>query len=95
MDSVIVVTDRVNLDKQIRDNIASFKRLSNLVAWADSAETLRKNLESGKKIIITIVHKFPFILETIGSEMKHKRFCIIIDEAHSSQNGSMLSLIHI
>ena len=95
MDSVIVVTDRVNLDKQIRDNIASFKRLSNLVAWADSAETLRKTLESGKKIIITIVHKFPFILETIGSEMKHKRFGIIIDEAHSSQNGSMSAKMNI
>lgn len=95
MDSVIVVTDRVNLDKQIRDNIAAFKRLSNLVAWADSAETLRKNLESGKKIIITIVHKFPFILETIGSEMKHKCFGIIIDEAHSSQNGSMSAKMNI
>ncbi len=95
MNSVIVVTDRVNLDKQIRDNIAAFKRLSNLVAWADSAETLRKNLESGKKIIITIVHKFPFILETIGSEMKHKRFGIIIDEAHSSQNGSMSAKMNI
>ena len=95
MDSVIVVTDRVNLDKQIRDNIAAFKRLSNLVAWADSAETLRTNLESGKKIIITIVHKFPFILETIGSEMKNKRFGIIIDEAHSSQNGSMSAKMNI
>lgn len=95
MDSVIVVTDRVNLDKQIRDNIAAFKRLSNLVAWADSAETLRSNLESGKKIIITIVHKFPFILETIGTEMKHKRFGIIIDEAHSSQNGSMSAKMNI
>lgn len=95
MDSVIVVTDRVNLDKQIRDNIAAFKRLSNLVAWADSAETLRQNLESGKKIIITIVHKFTFILETIGSEMKHKRFGIIIDEAHSSQNGSMSAKMNI
>ena len=95
MDSVIVVTDRVNLDKQIRDNIAAFKRLPNLVAWADSADTLRKNLDSGKKIIITIVHKFPFILETIGSEMKHKRFGIIIDEAHSSQNGSMSAKMNI
>lgn len=95
MDSVIVVTDRVNLDKQIKDNIVAFKRLSNLVAWADSAETLRQNLESGKKIIITIVHKFPFILETIGSEMKHKRFGIIIDEAHSSQNGSMSAKMNI
>ena len=91
MDSVIVVTDRINLDKQIRDNIAAFKRLSNLVAWAGSADTL----DSGKKIIITIVHKFPFILETIGSEMKHKRFGIIIDEAHSSQNGSMSAKMNI
>ncbi len=95
MDSVIVVTDRVNLDKQIRNNIGAFKRLANLVAWADSAESLRSNLESGKKIIITIVHKFPFILETIGSEMKHKRFGIIIDEAHSSQNGSMSAKMNI
>lgn len=95
MDSVIVVTDRVNLDKQIKDNIVAFKRLSNLVAWADSAETLRQTLKSGKKIIITIVHKFPFILETIGSEMKHKRFGIIIDEAHSSQNGSMSAKMNI
>ena len=95
MDSVIVVTDRVNLDEQIRDNIKAFKRLSNLVAWADSADTLRKNLESGKKIIITIVHKFPFILETIGSELKNKRFGIIIDEAHSSQNGSMSAKMNI
>lgn len=95
MDSVIVVTDRVNLDNQIRDNIKAFKRLTNTVAWADSAETLRKNLESGKKIIITIVHKFPFILETIGSELKNKRFGIIIDEAHSSQNGSMSAKMNI
>lgn len=95
MDSVIVVTDRVNLDKQIRDNIVAFKRLSNLVAWADSADALRNNLESGKKIIITIVHKFPFILDTIGNEMKNKRFGIIIDEAHSSQNGSMSAKMNI
>lgn len=95
MDSVIVVTDRVNLDKQIRDNIAAFKRLSNLVACADSADALRNNLESGKKIIITIVHKFPFILDTIGNEMKNKRFGIIIDEAHSSQNGSMSAKMNI
>lgn len=95
MDSVIVITDRVNLDKQIRDNITAFKRLTNLVAWADSADTLRSNLESGKKIIITIVHKFPYILDTIGSELKNKRFGIIIDEAHSSQNGSMSAKMNI
>ena len=95
IDSVIVVTDRVNLDNQIRDNIAAFKRLSNLVAWADSADTLRNHLESGKKIIITIVHKFPFILDAIGNDLKDKRFGIIIDEAHSSQNGSLSAKMNI
>lgn len=95
LDSVIVVTDRVNLDNQIRENIIAFKRLQNLVAWADSADSLRSHLESGKKIIITIVHKFPFILEAIGNELKHKRFGIIIDEAHSSQNGSLSAKMNI
>ena len=95
LDSVIVVTDRVNLDGQIRDNIIAFKRLQNLVAHAESADDLRQHLESGKKIIITIVHKFPFILEAVGSDLKNKRFGIIIDEAHSSQNGSLSAKMNI
>lgn len=94
-DSVIVVTDRVNLDKQIRDNIRSFQKLSNVVAWADSSETLANALKAGKKIIITIVHKFPFILDAIGTTLKNSRFAIIIDEAHSSQNGSMSAKMNI
>lgn len=89
LDSVIVVTDRVNLDSQIRDNINAFKRLTNIVEWADSSATLKDALENGKKIIITIVHKFQYILEAIGTDLKDKRFGIIIDEAHSSQNGSL------
>jgi len=95
LDSVIVVTDRVNLDNQIRDNIVAFKRLQNIVEWADSAEHLKNHLDSGKKIIITIVHKFPYILEAIGNELKNKRFGIIIDEAHSSQNGSLSAKMNI
>lgn len=89
LDSVIVVTDRINLDSQIRDNINAFKRLKNIVEWADSSATLKDALQDGKKIIITIVHKFQYILETIGTDLKDKRFGIIIDEAHSSQNGSL------
>ncbi len=89
LDSVIVVTDRVNLDNQIRDNINAFARLKNIVEWADSSKSLKDALAGGKKIIITTVHKFPYILEAIGSELKNKRFGIIIDEAHSSQNGSL------
>lgn len=95
IDSVIVVTDRVNLDSQIRDNITAFRRLQHIVEWADSSETLRKALNDGKKIIITTVHKFPFILDTIGNELKNKRFGIIIDEAHSSQNGSLSAKMNI
>lgn len=89
LDSVIVVTDRINLDSQIRDNINAFKRLKNIVEWADSSATLKDALKDGKKIIITIVHKFQYILEAIGTDLKDKRFGIIVDEAHSSQNGSL------
>lgn len=88
-DSVIVVTDRVNLDRQIRDNINAFRRLSNIVGWADKSETLRLMLQGGKKIIVSTINKFSFILDEIGSTLKNHRFAIIIDEAHSSQNGAM------
>ena len=95
LDSVIVVTDRVNLDKQIKDNILAFKKLGNIVAWAESADQLRQHLQAGKKIIITIVHKFPYILDAIGGDLKNKHFGIIIDEAHSSQNGSLSAKMNI
>ena len=88
-DSIIVVTDRVNLDRQIRDNINAFKRLSNLVGWADKSDSLREMLQGGKKIIISTIFKFSFILDEIGGALKDKRFAIIIDEAHSSQSGSL------
>lgn len=89
VDSVIVVTDRINLDKQIRNNITAFKRLSNIVAWAEDSATLQEALQGGKKIIITTIHKFQFILDAIGGSLGDLNFAIIIDEAHSSQSGSM------
>lgn len=95
VDSVIVVTDRVNLDKQIRDNIKAFKKLDNTIAWAEDSSTLNKSLQDGKKIIITTVHKFQFILDAIGSSLKNSNFAIIIDEAHSSQNGSLSADMNI
>ncbi len=85
-DSVIVVTDRRQLDKQLRDNIRNFSEVKNIVAPAHSAKELRAHLESGKKIIITTIHKFPYILDGIG-DMSERRFAVIIDEAHSSQSG--------
>lgn len=95
VDSVIVVTDRVNLDKQIRNNINAFKRLSNIVSWAEDSATLKEALQVGKKIIITTIHKFQFILDAIGGSLKDLHFAIIIDEAHSSQNGSMSADMNI
>ena len=95
VDSVIVVTDRVNLDKQIRDNITAFKRLTNIVAWADDSASLKEALQGGKKIIITTIHKFQFILDTIGGSLGSLNFAIIIDEAHSSQNGAMSADMNI
>lgn len=95
VDSVIVVTDRVNLDKQIRNNINAFKRLANIVAWAEDSATLKEALQGGKKIIITTIHKFQFILDTIGGSLGSLNFAIIIDEAHSSQNGAMSADMNI
>ena len=86
-DSVIVVTDRRLLDRQLRDNIREFSEVKNIIAPAHSSKELRESLESGKKIIITTIQKFPFIVEGIA-DMSDKRFGVIIDEAHSSQSGA-------
>ncbi|MCU7907140.1 MAG: type I restriction endonuclease subunit R [Candidatus Thiodiazotropha sp. (ex Epidulcina cf. delphinae)] len=86
-DSVIVVTDRRVLDKQIRDTIKQFAQVSAAVGHAEHSGDLRRFLKAGKKIIITTVQKFPFILDEIGDEHRKSKFAIIIDEAHSSQGG--------
>ena len=94
-DTVLVVTDRINLDKQIKNTIKQFMQVSNTVGWAKDASTLGDLLDEGKKIIITIVHKFQFILSAITDDYKSKNFAIIIDEAHSSQNGSLAAKMNI
>jgi len=86
-DSVIVVTDRRLLDKQLRDNIKDFSEVKNIVSPAYKSSDLKIALEQGKKIIITTIQKFPFIIDGID-DMSDKRFAVIIDEAHSSQSGS-------
>ncbi|MEM6838754.1 MAG: DEAD/DEAH box helicase family protein [Cyanobacteria bacterium P01_C01_bin.120] len=84
--SVVVVTDRRVLDKQIRDNIKNFSEVKNIVAHASSSAELKTALETGKRIIITTVQKFPFIVEGV-EDLSDRNFAIIIDEAHSSQSG--------
>lgn len=86
-DSIIVVTDRVILDKQIRDTIRQFAQVSSTVGHATRSGDLRDFIQDGKRIIITTVQKFPFVLDEIGNEHRHRTFGIIIDEAHSSQGG--------
>lgn len=86
-DSVIVVTDRRLLDKQLRENIKDFSEVKNIVAAAHSSAELKAALEGGKKIIITTIQKFPFIIDGIA-DLSDRRFAVIIDEAHSGQSGS-------
>ncbi|MGE3151569.1 MAG: type I restriction endonuclease subunit R [Nitrospiraceae bacterium] len=86
-DSIIVVTDRKILDRQIRDTIKQFAQVGATVGHAEHSGDLRQFIAEGKKIIISTVQKFPFILDEIGSEKRGRSFAIIIDEAHSSQGG--------
>jgi type I restriction enzyme, R subunit len=86
-DSIIVVTDRILLDRQIRDTIKQYAQVNATVGHAERSGDLRRFIEEGKKIIISTVQKFPFILNEIGSEHRGRPFAIIIDEAHSSQGG--------
>lgn len=87
IDSVIVVTDRRILDKQIRDTIKQFMQVKNTVVWAQHSGDLKKAIQDGKRIIITTVEKFPYISQEIGQEHINNHFAIIIDEAHSGQSG--------
>ena len=85
-DSVIVVTDRRLLDDQIQTTIKQFMQVGATVGHAERSGDLRKFIEEGKKIIVSTVQKFPFILDEIATE-GGKTFAIVIDEAHSSQGG--------
>lgn len=86
-DSIIVVTDRRILDRQIQGTIKQFAQVSATIGHAERSGDLKRFIAQGKKIIISTVQKFPFILDEIGNEHRGRRFAIIIDEAHSSQGG--------
>jgi len=94
-DTVIVVTDRVLLDKQIRDTIKQFAQVGSVVGHAERAGQLKDFLKSGKKIVVTTVQKFPFVLDDIGNEHRDRKFAILIDEAHSSQSGRTAAKMNI
>ena len=91
-DSVIVVTDRRILDDQIQKTIKQFMQVGATVGAvtgdaSSKTQQLRQFIADGKKIIISTIQTFPFVLKVIGDEHRGRRFAILIDEAHSSQSG--------
>ena len=88
--SVVIVTDRRNLDAQLQETVTGFDHTLGTVYAIDdkkSSKNLRDALNAGKRIIVTTLQKFPVIYEEVN-DTKGKRFAIIVDEAHSSQTGS-------
>ena len=86
-DSVVVISDRRVIDKQLQQEIQQFEQTLGVVAVIDEdSNQLKESLESGKKIIVTTLQKFPFIVDEIR-KLYGKKFAVIIDEAHSSQTG--------
>ncbi|WP_333839564.1 type I restriction endonuclease subunit R [Pelomicrobium sp.] len=93
-DSVIVITDRRALDAQIARTIRAYDHVTSIYGHSESAEELRAFLRRGKKIIVTTVQKFPFILDELG-DLGDRKFALLIDEAHSSQGGKTTAKMHL
>ena len=93
-DSVIVITDRRALDTQIARTIKSYDHVASIFGHSEDAAELRTFLRKGKKIIVTTVQKFPFILDELG-DLGGKKFALLIDEAHSSQGGKTTAKMHM
>jgi len=86
-DSIVVITDRRVLDRQLQTTMRQFEQTLGVVENIDTtSRQLKDALESGKTIIVTTLQKFPVIAKEIG-ELPGKRFAVIVDEAHSSQSG--------
>ncbi len=86
-DSIVVITDRRVLDRQLQTTMRQFEQTLGVVENIDTtSRQLKEALESGKTIIVTTLQKFPVIAREIG-ELPGKRFAVIVDEAHSSQSG--------
>jgi len=86
-DSIVVITDRRVLDRQLQTTMRQFEQTLGVVENIDTtSRQLKEALEAGKTIIVTTLQKFPVIAREIG-ELPGKRFALIVDEAHSSQSG--------
>ena len=95
--SIIVVTDRKVLDKQLQGTIYQFEHQKGVVVKIDDEKTskdLKDAINDGKRIIITTLQKFPVIYKDVD-DMGHKKFAVIVDEAHSSQTGNSAKKLKI
>ncbi|MGZ9432455.1 type I restriction endonuclease subunit R [Mycoplasma sp. 613B] len=96
-DSIIVATDRKNLNQQINKNVSNFNDLKSNRVKPNKSNDLTKALKNGKKLIVTTIQKFLHTVKNIESsfELQNKKFAVIIDEAHSSQSGSTASNMNV
>src|SRR6185437_1814018 len=87
-DKVVVITERVVLDRQLQETIYQFEHATGVVRKIDEdSDQLAKALTGEQaRIVITTIQKFPFILDKVAG-LGQRRFAVIIDEAHSSQTG--------
>jgi type I restriction enzyme R subunit len=87
-DKVVVITDRVVLDRQLQETIYQFEHARGLVVRIDKDSHQLAEALTGEqaRIIITTLQKFPFVLDKMGT-LPSRRYAVIVDEAHSSQTG--------
>ena len=94
-DNVIIMTDRVVVDRQLQKAIIGMEHKSGLIRVMDescNSSDLAIALSGNTKIIATTIQKFPFVAESVKG-LKNKRFAVIIDEAHSSTSGKDMSSV--
>lgn len=99
-DTVLVITDRIIVDRQLQEAIQGIDHKSGQIRVMDDrcdSEDLAIALHGNTKIIVTTIHKFYYILNSsILGNLKEKRFAVLIDEAHSSTEGTfMQSVTHV
>jgi len=90
-DMVIVISDRRVIDKQLQRQVQAIEKVKGIVDVIDEGKTsedLKEALKTGSNIVVTTLHKFPYILEEV-KDLPKRNYGVVIDEAHSSQTGTM------
>lgn len=94
-DNIIIITDRVVVDRQLQKAITSLEHKAGLIRVMDDkcdSSDLARALNGNTKIIATTIQKFPYIVDSV-SNLKEKHFAVIIDEAHSSTAGKDMAAV--